>query len=316
MSDNTVSENNQVIDTNYLKQKKLEASQIDTKNKNYSRNLHTVNLQPHTPDEYYNTLKDWREMESFIKPKKKYANQEAGISFSLRVKSFFNTKAKSELEIKKELADTIHKKNTKVALENYNNEASLFYEARKRQHDDINKLHEMMRQGNVEQIIAYFTFSLQHDNYTTDFVNQFHIDVADVKYDTKDKRLSYSYRIPNKEEILTFSSFNYDTKSDSILTKPIDTKYQLIQRTQIMHCVLIRSLIMVYESDKYGLVDDVEITGFLEYFDQSYGKNRHKDVVNFHMSRDEYMKTDFKKVNVESLFSIRLKAKETEGFYK
>lgn len=85
----------------YLEQKNQEACQIDSENKEYSYKLYYINLHPHTPDEYYNTLKDWREMEPFKEPKKKYANQEAGISFWLKVKAFFNDEVKSELEAKK-----------------------------------------------------------------------------------------------------------------------------------------------------------------------------------------------------------------------
>lgn len=186
---------------------------------------------------------------------------------------------------------------------------------RKQQHEEINGLHEMMQHGNVEQIAAYFIFALQQDNYSTDFVNQFHVDVADVQYDQENKKLCFAYRIPNKEEILTFSSFVYDAESDSVQPKPIEAKYQLVQRTHIMYRVLLRALIMVYESDKYGFLDDVEITGFLGYFDPSFGTMLRKDVVNFHMNRSEYIQTDFERVTVAALFSTRLKAKESTGLY-
>ena len=33
------------------------------------------------------------------------------------------------------------------------------------------------------------------------------------------------------------------------------------------------------------------------------------------MSRNEYIQTDFERVNVEALFSARLKAKESAGLY-
>lgn len=82
-----------------------------------------------------------------------------------------------------------------------------------------------------------------------------------------------------------------------------------------MHRVLLRALIMVYKSDKYDFLDDVEITGFFNYYDLSYGTMRRKDVVNFHMSRTEYMQIDFEKVDVETLFSTRLKPKESTGLY-
>ena len=72
---------------------------------------------------------------------------------------------------------------------------------------------------------------------------------------------------------------------------------------------------MTYESDAYGFLNDVEITGFLGYHDPSYGTLRRKDVVNFHMNREEFVQTDFEKVNVELLYSARLKAKVSSGRY-
>lgn len=315
MNESMIPENQQVFDSGYLEQKNQEARQIDSENKRYSNRLHYIDLQAHTSDEYYDSLKDWREMKPFKAPKKKYANQDAGISFWLRVKAFFNGDAKSELEMKKKQAEAIHEADTKTALDFYNKRAKCFYENRKQQHDGVNRLHEMMQQDDVKQIAAYFAFALQQDDYSTDFVNRFQIDLADVRYDPKKKQLCFAYRIPNKEEILTFSTFVYDAEPDSIQPKPIDAKNQLLQRTHLMHRILLRSLIMVYESDEYGFLDDVEITGFLGYHDQSYGTIRRKDVVKFHMSRTEYMQTDFEKVVVESLFSDRLKPMESTGIY-
>ena len=146
-------------------------------------------------------------------------------------------------------------------------------------------------------------------------MNQFFVEVTDVRYEQKSKKLCFAYRIPNKEEILTFSCFQYDSSSDSIQPKSIEAKYQVVQRKRIMRCILLRSLMMVYGSDAYGFVDDVEVTGFLRYYDESYGTDKRKDVVNFHMSRAEYVQTDFERVNVEALFSTRLQVKESIGLY-
>ena len=316
MNENILSKNQRIYDSGYLEQKNQEAHQIDSANKRYFQRLHYINLQAHSSDEYYDSLKDWREMDSFKEPKKKYADQDAGISFGLRVKALFSRDSKSELETKKKQAEAIHEADTKTALDAYNKRAKHFYENRREQHDGVNRLHEMMQQGDVEQIAAYFTFALQRDDYTVDFVSPYHVEVTDVRYDSENKKLCLAYRIPNKEEILTFSSFVYDAETDSIQPKPIEEKYQLVQRMHIMHRVLLRPLIMAYKSDKYGFLDDVAITGFLGYFAPSFGTMQRKDVVNFHMSRNDYTQTDFERVNVETLFSARLKAKESTGIYK
>lgn len=120
MSNNRIPENHESSNLYYLEQKKREAVQINFDNKKYFQNLHIVELQPYTPDKYYDTQKDWSEMEAFKEQKKKYTNQNAGISFTLRVKSFFNNVAKTELEIKKKQADVMYEADKKIALEYYN----------------------------------------------------------------------------------------------------------------------------------------------------------------------------------------------------
>ena len=72
---------------------------------------------------------------------------------------------------------------------------------------------------------------------------------------------------------------------------------------------------MLYLSDSYGNLEDVNITGFFEYFDSSYGKFHKKNVINFHMTREEFEKTDFSQVRVSSLFDSRLKPKKSKGIY-
>lgn len=146
-------------------------------------------------------------------------------------------------------------------MDSYNKRAKRFYENRKQQHDGVNRLHEMMQQGDVEQIAAYFAFALQQDDYSTDFVNKFQIDVADARYDPNKKQLCYAYRIPSKEEILTFCTFVYDAESDSIQPKPIDAKYQLVQRTHIL------DLTIQIENKRHTTDISSDMTRSGEYFD-------------------------------------------------
>ena len=102
------------------------------------------------------------------------------------------------METKKKQAEIIYEADTKTALDSYNKRAKRFYENRKQQHDGVNRLHEMMQQGDVKQIVAYFTFVLQQDNYIVDSESRYHIEVADVWYDLENKKLCLAYRIPNK----------------------------------------------------------------------------------------------------------------------
>lgn len=326
-----VSNNKPIYDPSYLEQQRTQAArqrQMDCEVREYFNRLHYIYLQPLSPDEYYDSLKDKSKMKPYKEPKKRDAEKEAGLPwFSklwLYVRVHFSSKAKSELETKEKLAAEIHERNKKNKLDRYEEEAKRFEENRKQKNDAVERLHEDMRQGNVYEIVNYFTSALQNDKYslpdnkhsTYPFYTQFNIGVHNVEYDPGKKQLCYAYRIPNEDEILTFSKHVYDAESNSI--RPIDEldeKHRLNQRIRVMHSILLRSLRMVYESDAYGFLDDVKITGFLEYYDPSYGTMRHKSVAKFHMNRDAYTQTAFDSVDVEALFSDRLKPKESTDLY-
>ena len=59
----------------------------------YLDELHYINLNPLTPDQYYDTLFTFKEMKPFKAPKKTLANRDDGISLGLRIKSLFNSEA-------------------------------------------------------------------------------------------------------------------------------------------------------------------------------------------------------------------------------
>ena len=88
----------------------------------------------------------------------------------------------------------------------------------------------------LSRLKSYYSFvSFGRILFQSDFLEPFQIDVADVQYDEANKKLRFAYRIPNSEEILTFSSFYYDQDQDAIFPKPIEAKYQLVQKKHIMH---------------------------------------------------------------------------------
>lgn len=315
MSININSDKPHTGNSHYLEHNERDAHQTDIDNKYYFRMLHCIHLLPHTPEEYYNSLKNQRDMEPFKEPPRKHFNHAAGISFPLILKAFFSETSKRELTKRKKLADALHQADTKDAFESYIKRKEQFYKSRQKDHQEVDALHERMKNGDVEQIEAYYTFVLQQDSFSTDFQNPFQINIGSMQYDRMNKSLSFFYRIPNTEEILTFSAFVYDQDHDVIVPKPAPQKCELLQRTHIMHRILLRALRMVYESDSYEFLDDVKITGFVEYFDSSYGKKRRKDVISFHMNREEFYDTNFEKVNVEKLFSARIRPKQSSNLY-
>lgn len=303
------------INEDYSLQRKEEAAEIDREYKQYRLKLHCIDLNPVTPEEYYDSLKDRREMEKFREPPKMQANKEAGISFPLKVKSIFDDGAKKELNKKKQASLSIHEKNVEEARKDYNVRAEAFYKSQAEQHSRIDAFHEMMRAGDTGELLEYIRYVLFQDRFTIDFQQDYEIQITDLDFDAEKKELSYAYRVPETDEILTFQDFRYDEENDAILPTPIDKKHQLIQRTSVIRQMLLRSMLMIYESDLYRLINNVKCTGYIYYFDEAYGTDRRKDVISFHISRDDYSNTDFTRVNIDAFFKTRIKPKMARGLY-
>lgn len=299
----------------YINQRITEASQIDFANKEYRRVFHIANLKFWSPEAYYDMLKERDVFPRFKAPAKRLANKDVGITVGLRLYSLFNADAKKRLARLKEQAEIKHQKEVQEALAWHNRRADAFYKNQDNQHRQIEHAHQLMRAGDAAQITSYFYFVLHQDDFTTDFLNRYPIGIEDMNYDKASGKLSFAYRLPSDDEILAFQSFQYDQEQDEVLPEPVGSKEKQTQRTNLARKILLRSIILIYRSDAYYLVKDIEITGFLFYYDPSYGQERRKDIIRVHMNRSEYSETDLTRVDVNALFANRLKAKESSGLY-
>lgn len=300
----------------YLDNKKQEAFEIEREAKQYFRNLHIVNLQPVTTDDYYESLKDRSSPRRYKNPKRSWADKDAGITAGLKFKALFNADAKKELSAKKEQAAIIHAANVESEKESDDRYVEGFYNRQYNQHRDVDELHNEMRKGNPDEIISYFGYALGKDQYSVDYLNDYAFEAENFSFDREKGILKFAYRIPEADEILTFKGFRYDEDLDKIQPEPIDEKHQYIQRIDIMRKILTRVMEMIYYSDVYHFINDLEITGFLVYYDDSFGTKRRKDVVRFSISRQDFYETNFETVNIKSLFEDRIKPKMSAGLYK
>lgn len=73
--------------------------------------------------------------------------------------------------------------------------------------------------GDEEQIIEFFNFVLQSDDFTLDTQNYYDAVTKVLKYDAETNMLSYRYKLPDKGEICVIDKFIYDEESGEILQK-------------------------------------------------------------------------------------------------
>ena len=292
-----------------------EADQRGLRCRAYRRMMHIINLQPRNPADYYESLKDWSSFPSFKAPAKGPVRKSVGISLGLRIKSLFNKDASARLDQLKEQAEAEYQKEVLAARKLHDSREKTYYRNQEKQHQKIDDAHERMKNGDPLQVAVYFRVVMEQDDFSTDCNNRYDVEVERVTYDQASQKLSVIYRIPNRDETLTFESFRYDPNLEEIVPTPVDDKRQQEQRIKVARKMLLRSMILMYDSDAYNLIREIEVTGFLHYFDPSYGRDHKKDVLKVCMSRSQYAETDFNNVDVDLLFAHRLKAKESAGLY-
>ena len=73
---------------------------------------------------------------------------------------------------------------------------------------------------------------------------------------------------------------------------------------------------MIFLSDRYGIVDAVEIAGYLRYFDSAYGNNRTKNVIRCRITRDVFNEVSLEWANPLELFGRVLNADISRGLYE
>lgn len=268
----------------------------------YYRRLHIDNLHPVDVDEYYESLKDWSE---FIVPKntsKQDAEKDSQITSILKIRAIFSNKAKKELEKKQEKAKLLQHKYEQDYQKRVNRKRFQFDDNQRKNHKLVDDMKSKFMKGDEEQIIEFFNFVLQSDDFTLDTQNYYDAVTKVLKCDAETNMLSYRYKLPDKGEICVIDKFIYDEESGEILQKKFDGIHATKIRINLIERLLLRSVAMIMCSDKYNYVSAVNLTGFLNYYDSAYGNYRELNVAKLQISKDVFSQINLERVNVSELF--------------
>jgi hypothetical protein len=307
--------NSEHKDLEYIEKTKNESRELTFRYRDYLRHLHTLDLIPCSVDSYYDSLKDRQTFPYYKEPKKAISNKKAGITLRLKLKSFIFSKAKKELANREKIANQMYDKENQAEIVRYKIDKDIFYRQQKQQHEEIDERLQSFINGDVNEVSDYFKYVLYSDTYSTNFRDDYPIQVEDLKYDVDSSTLSLKYKIPTEEEMLLCNRFEFNQEFNEIVPSPMDKKERELLRKEITQKVLTRVLQLLYLSDNKNKLKNVSITGFFEYFDDSFGRIRRKDVIKLYMSKDDFNQTDFFQVRVNSLFDSRLKPKKSKGIY-
>ena len=288
--------------------------------RNYYRRLHIDKLCDLNAEEYYESLKDWRKFKEPRDTSKRDAKKDSGVTLFLKLKSIFSDKAKRKLEEKCKAEKTLKQVYEQDHQKKVKSMRAEFEKQQRKNNESVDEMKLLYTQGDKRQIGNFFNAVLENDDFTLDVLyRQEKYDSSSVisQYDEKTKKISYRYRIPNKDEICVIDRFVYDKERGEVIAKELDKKHAKKVRMHLLETLLLRSVARIICSDEQNNVESINLTGFLRYYDRAYGNNREIDVVKLNISRDIILHINPERVDVSELFERVLKEnfKTSTGLY-
>ena len=281
-----------------LKAEKL--SNMDTKKMEvYSNIIKKINLT--NSKKYYDSLLDKSKYEDF--------KSKLFIPILDRIKEEINVPKQSILEIilKKRKERRIQKENEAKSIfdertEKYNINLQkekadyevakeAFYEAQKKDNDNVEKNREAYNNGDIQQIESYFRFVLENSKMPEEIIKDF-----ELQYIKEEKTLIVSYYLPNSEVVPRIIQHKYVSSRNEIDVVTLsDKKFEKFYNDVIFMCCL-RTIKELFESDDMNYVDNVVYNGWIKYTDKSTGKDAESCIITV-----ETNKTKFSDINLENV---------------
>lgn len=284
----------------------------------YYDRLHFIELYPLNADAYYEGLKDWSKFREPKDTSHKEAEKDSGISFFLKVKAFFSKTSRAELDEKKSKAEDLQKEYSDSFSRQVEHDRKQFYKEQAQYNNAVELMKNKLKKHDSVEVVEFFKTVLQSDKFTLDMFDSHELyrnGLIMKEYNPETGELSYSYRIPDPEEICVIKGFYYDKESDSIISRELDKTVARNIRIKIARAILLRSAAMVYYSDVFENIKTIRITGYLTYFDAAFGTERDINVMSLEISKDTFNQIVLERVSLSELFERELKTKEAVGLY-
>jgi hypothetical protein len=284
----------------------------------YYDSLHNLDIYPVNVDEYYDGLKDWSRFKEPRDTSRKDAEKDSGISRFLKFKAIFSETSKSELHKKKASAVALQKQYSELSAKEVDLKRKQFYQRQEDNNKAVEKMRQNLMRHNPDEIIEFFQAVLSGDGFTLNRLEaneRYQSFVAVKDYDPTTSELSYSFRIPNQEEICVIDRFLYDDNEGIITSCDFDKTRAMNIRLRVVRAMLLRSAAMVYYSDSHGIIKSVNITGYLSYYDSALGNNQEINVVKVKIGKDVFKQLNLSRLNLKELFVRVLGVKEATGLY-
>ena len=290
----------------------MELRETDT----YLRGLPFQYIHPLSPDTYIREKLDVAPPVQRRQPTIRDAEKSAGITLVDPFLSLFSQKRRVRLFAQREQAEKLQKKQ----MEEYTRLVEIdTADYHKRVHDAKTSLCAEIDGLSARDASAarrYFSYAIARDDFSVDGVNRYHPGYPNIIYSPDTGDLRITCRLPDYGDVPCIDKYFYSEKGHRVDAKLLPIKDRAAKRLCVAESVLLRTVAMIFLSDRYGIVDAVEIAGYLRYFDSAYGNNRTKNVIRCRITRDVFNEVSLEWANPLELFGRVLNADISRGLYE
>ena len=295
-------------DESYLEQQRQIAIEMTRAVRNAHMKRSYLNLFPCRVSDYLNSIKRTPPKPT-LRQYQKYAKQDEGITLGKRIKAFFNDDEDKALQKKIELAEAEAKKNYEIASQEYSRQIEAESE-RLRVIDDALISHEK------EVTEEYFSFCLHQDSIPNNGLEDFEFRFSDLCYSANNKTLSFYYRLPEKGAVALVNKYEFSEDYNHIVYTPLEDEYATLYYKNELQALVFRAASVLFLSDEYKSIDSIDIIGFIDYYDPSYGTNQLKNVMRVTICATEFAKVDITKVEIDRFLSSHAQMSVSAGLYE
>ena len=176
-------------------------------------------------------------------------------------------------------------------------EEAEFLATQKKQHVQIDALHEAYESGNPEAIQDYCELVLSHSQYPDWFTPAF-----ETEYHPNTKTLVVDYELPRYEDMPRLKEVRYVQSRDEIDEVEITENVAAKLYDSVVYQVALRSIHELFEADTRDALDSIAFNGCVQTVDKGTGQEVRPCILSLHTRKAEFLKVNLAQVDPKTCF--------------
>lgn len=193
-----------------------------------------------------------------------------------------------------------------------------YYERQDKQNAKIENKRRDFYKGEYLEVIDYLYAVFANDCITIDYYDctKYDMKMSILDFQNENEKLSIQIRIPNSDEICTIKYFQLSEQYNEPFPIEYDKKLAIKQCLYVAYGIMLRAATLVITSDAQKWINEVTITGFLEYYDRAFGNYTALPVIKISISKELLHKINLERIDITTLFEKKLAVKKSTGLYE